>query len=632
MDEVDVELKSFFGYKRMLLAKDERITALETENAMLHLKLAESHGNVARLRKANSSLCCLLLDANEFRKSLAPRLEEVNITIKILREQLDVLRSIMAAYLHELSVSSQRVDTSIGQLMERTNESFMSRRIAAETDRQLVGMQRQLSDVTERYQVEKCRRRSLHNTLVELRGNIRVYCRVRPELSFDRDDDNGDSSSATGLVVTAMDEETVCFQPVRQNVRGELPPVKMFEYDRVYSPDCGQSNVFDDVKPLLTSLLDGYNVCVMAYGQTGSGKTYTMLGKEDYLQPSYDDFADSEEIEDREGVVPRSARELFRLLEERRHEYLSFAVDISAIEIYNNQIRDLLDKELKTHNVVSGKDGEMEMPNVKTKPVSCVSEVMRHVLYSMKRRVEDATLIHEHSSRSHLIVTLTVTAVSRQATMIPLSALATRVVLPDLQLTPPSSPNRQKSQRRSAPHSTTVSPLVSPPPLCNSSFADFSVFSSSSGKSGGESGVFRTKLQLVDLAGSECVGMSGVTGMGLRESSFINRSLSALADVLGALGEHRGHVPYRNSKLTYLLQDSIGGDAKLLMLLCVSPSHRYMAESLQTLGFGSRARQVQRGPVRRRKPLLLQSVSLPSSPGRQASGDRSKSSSLFKNK
>ena len=131
---------------------------------------------------------------------------------------------------------------------------------------------------------------------------------------------------------------------------------------------------------------------------------------------------------------------------------------------------------------------------------------MRHVLYSMKRRVEDATLIHEHSSRSHLIVTLTVTAVSRQATMIPLSALATRVVLPDLQLTPPSSPNRQKSQRRSAPHSTTVSPLVSPPPSCNSSFADFSVFSSSSGKSGGESGVFRTKLQLVDLAGSECVG------------------------------------------------------------------------------------------------------------------------------
>ncbi|XP_015685499.1 kinesin-like protein KIF25, partial [Protobothrops mucrosquamatus] len=101
------------------------------------------------------------------------------------------------------------------------------------------------------------------------------------------------------------------------------------------------------------------------------------------------------------------------------------------------------------------------------------------------------------------------------------------------------------------------------------------------------------------------LGMSGVTGSLLRETSFINRSLSALADVLGALSEQNSHIPYRNSKLTHLLQDAIGGDAKLLVILCVSPSQKYITESLQTLGFGSRARKVQRRHAKKRNELAL---------------------------
>ncbi|CAG03573.1 unnamed protein product, partial [Tetraodon nigroviridis] len=89
-------------------------------------------------------------------------------------------------------------------------------------------------------------------------------------------------------------------------------------------------------------------------------------------------------------------------------------------------------------------------------------------------------------------------------------------------------------------------------------------------------------------------GMSGVSGAALWEVSCINRSLSALADVLGALAEQRPHVPYRNSKLTHLLQDVIGGDAKLLLMLCVSPTQRFLTESLHSLALGTRARQVQK--------------------------------------
>ncbi|KAM4713126.1 LOW QUALITY PROTEIN: uncharacterized protein kif25 [Anableps anableps] len=115
---------------------------------------------------------------------------------------------------------------------------------------------------------------------------------------------------------------------------------------------------------------------------------------------------------------------------------------------------------------------------------------------------------------------------------------------------------------------------------------------------------FRTKLQLVDLAGSKCVDMTGV-GVALWEVLCINRSLSALSDVLGALPEQRPHVPYRNNKLTHLLQDVIGGDAKLLVMLCVSPTQRFV-ESLQSFAFGTRAREVQKQrPQRRTNNLKL---------------------------
>lgn len=132
---------------------------------------------------------------------------------------------------------------------------------------------------------------------------------------------------------------------------------------------------------------------------------------------------------------------------------------------------------------------------------------MSHVLYGMRRRVEDATLVHEHSSRSHLIVTLSITAVPRPTAAVPLSTSTSRVVLPDVQLTPPSSPSRIIARhRRSIPHKASSSPLVSPPASCNSSFSDFSAIGSGVVGSVGEGSVFKTKLQLVDLAGSECVG------------------------------------------------------------------------------------------------------------------------------
>uniref|UniRef100_F6V5G2 Kinesin motor domain-containing protein n=1 Tax=Ciona intestinalis TaxID=7719 RepID=F6V5G2_CIOIN len=324
----------------------------------------------------------------------------------------------------------------------------------------------------------------------------------------------------------------------------------------VYGPDCSQNDIFDEIQPILTSFLDGYNACVVAYGQTGSGKTHTMLGNPH-----------------NPGIVPNSMNELFRLIEEKSTD--SISLEVSVAEVYNNDIYDLLSdnpKQLK-HDIVTTRGSSRDVPTLTQIKVKCPEDVESLMRLGLNRRAQIATNVHEHSSRSHLIVTVTAIVCQRDAR--PQSVSSNVSSEPN---TPRRRPSSVDSTQGSLMHqSVPASPVTMP-----------------------TKSMYKTKLQLVDLAGSECVGMSGVTGSALRESSFINRSLSALSDVLTALSERRSHIPYRNSKLTHLLQDSIGGDAKMMIMLCVSPTRKYLTETMQTLQFGSRARQVQRGPPRKR--------------------------------
>uniref|UniRef100_A0A671N8R4 Kinesin family member 25 n=1 Tax=Sinocyclocheilus anshuiensis TaxID=1608454 RepID=A0A671N8R4_9TELE len=306
-----------------------------------------------------------------------------------------------------------------------------------------------------------------------------------------------------------------------------------------------------------------YNVCIMAYGQTGSGKTHTMIGSQ-----SEDPTAAVQDSH--QGIIPKAANELFKLISEKPAD--SHMVEMSVVEVYNNEVLDLLARDEGGATV--GVKREVITTSTGTTTAVKVMQLINSVL---KLRSHCPTLVHMDSSRSHFIVTLTVTSKSPDA-------LALGRVSQKEWWSPRcrrAASSRSSSLASSPCHSPCPSPRpsITQPPL-------------------------KTKLQLVDLAGSECVGMSGVTGAVLWESSCINRSLSALSDVLGALAERRPHVPYRNSKLTHLLQDTIGGDAKLLIMLCVSPTQRFLTESLQSLGFGARARQVQREPPRRKNTAL----------------------------
>nr|XP_021499693.1 kinesin-like protein KIF25 [Meriones unguiculatus] len=461
-----------------------------------------------------------------------------------LRQDVEEFRNSSLVLLRSCQEEYQNCLSDIMAVVQRAQLSSEALQACqAEADR----LQQCLRELASRYHLEQQRRRALHNSLVELKGSIRVHCRIRPPLSFDRELDRSSPQSCAipGEVVRAVDDETVL---VRWALPGRPPADKMYNFERVYGPAESQAVVFEDVRPLLISLLDGYNVCIMAYGQTGSGKSYTMLGPRSEERSGLPSGADEDS-----GIIPRAAEELFRLISENPSR--SPKVDVSIVEIYNNNIFDLLAKDSSA--VMSGvkcqavttQEGRSEAAKLTCRAVTSAVEFVGLIHRAVHLRVQHPTLVHKNSSRSHLVVTATLTT----ASSLDSTAL--------------------QSSQSSAPVDS----------------AD-------------RAGQLLARLQLVDLAGSECAAVSGVTGLALKETSFINRSLAALADVLGALSEHCDHIPYRNSKLTHLLQDSIGGDAKLLMILCVSPGQKHMAETLQGLKFGARARQVERRPSRRRPP------------------------------
>ncbi|XP_033635383.1 kinesin-like protein KIF25 isoform X2 [Asterias rubens] len=567
---------------RKIRQKDERIIALETENAMLYLKLAQLQGEVISSREAMGHLKRVMdvEDDTQLRvgRACSQIYQQVQDTKRDLKQLREVVRSIPSKMTFDL--------TSLQDKAASLSQSLITDNLESKDLRErLEELEEGIKTAEERFTKEKKRRKQLHNTLVELRGNIRVHCRSRPIMA--RDSRQG---SQLEQVVHVIDDENLS---VKYNKPGSGATNKMFEFEHVYSPQDVQSDVFEEVQPLLTSLLDGYNVCIMAYGQTGSGKTYTMLG--DNYTDLHKDIGEELDMHPSDGVIPRAAVEMFKLIEDKPAN--SHSLEVSVVEVYNNDIRDLLEPDagVAKLNLRTADDGSMEIPSLTQRQVESAAEVVGIVQHGMLHRHEDATFVHAHSSRSHLIVTLTVTTYPRGAPTT--TPNASRSASPVAELPSPGSfPSRSTRRNMSIPAisfqaisslSGTQSPI--------SSASGTPVFFPSS-----QPGVVKTKLQLVDLAGSECVGMSGVTGAALRETSHINRSLSALSDVLAALAEGRSHVPYRNSRLTHLLQDSIGGDAKLLVLCCVSPTQAFATETLQCLGFGTRARQVQRGPTKKR--------------------------------
>lgn len=275
---------------------------------------------------------------------------------------------------------------------------------------------------------------------------------------------------------------------------------KAWEFDEVFDVNSKQSDVYEDVSALVTSVMDGYNVCIFAYGQTGSGKTWTMSGPVD-----------------NRGVNTRALEELFTKARDRSGEW-NDTISVSLLEVYNEEIRDLL-AEGKSDEKLEVKMGEFgnHVPGLTSIQVDGIQTVLSLMERADRNRSSATTNMNEHSSRSHMMLSVTV-------------------------------------------------------------ISEFKPTGATS----------RGKLNLVDLAGSERINKSGAVGQALKEAQNINKSLSALGDVIAARAQKTAHVPFRNSTLTFLLQDSLSQDSKTLMIVCVSPVLYNAEETFCSLNFAAR--------------------------------------------
>uniref|UniRef100_A0A672F908 Kinesin-like protein n=1 Tax=Salarias fasciatus TaxID=181472 RepID=A0A672F908_SALFA len=319
------------------------------------------------------------------------------------------------------------------------------------------------------YRREAAERKSLHNKVLELQGNIRVFCRCRR------------SDRASSCLETAGDQEVVLVQ------KGSK---KKFQFDKVFTPSSSQEEVFSGMLPVITSCVDGYNVCVLAYGQTGSGKTYTMMGSKE-----------------NPGV---NISEKSRLM--------------SMLEIYNETLKDLLTKSPNASLDIRVQGKSVAVPGLTQVQVQTEADILGVMEMGERNRKIASTKMNTQSSRSHLLVALEVEI------------------------------------------SDSVSGLTT-----------------------------RGTLTLCDLAGSERISKTEAEGQRLVEAAAINKSLTALGQVFGALKCNALHIPFRNSKLTHLLQPCLSGDAKCCVFVNVSPDVKDVVETLSTLQFGSTIRQVSLG-------------------------------------
>ena len=322
---------------------------------------------------------------------------------------------------------------------------------------------KQAAETNEKLRVEETLRRKLHNQVQELKGNIRVFCRVRPSLDSDPanevarikfPDDQGDS------------KEVEILGPEEKSSLGSITTKKnAFAFDRVFTPTSQNAEVFEEISQLVQSALDGYNVCIFCYGQTGAGKTHTMSSED--------------------GMIPRAVRQIYDTAQALEEKGWRYSMEGSFVEVYNENINDLL-----------GKADELDKKK----------HEIRHDMQKCKTIITDVnTVVLDSPTKVEGILRRAATNRSVAAT--------------------------KANERSSRSHSVFILRLV------------------------GENHITGEKsegtLNLVDLAGSERLSHSGSTGERLKETQNINKSLSCLGDVIGALGQGKegGHVPYRNSKV-----------------------------------------------------------------------------------
>lgn len=333
--------------------------------------------------------------------------------------------------------------------------------------------------------------------------NVRVVVRVRPM------DQREKLEGASNCV--SVDTVNNSIAVSRSNVNPPEPP-RLYTYDAVFDENTSQMDIYvQTASPIIEQVLKGYNGTIFAYGQTGTGKTYTMAG--------------SNTAPELRGIIPNSFAHIFSHIASAKDDE-KFLVCVTYLEIYNEEVRDLLgNNPHQSLEVKERPDIGVFVKDLTGYVVHNADELEKIMSVGNKNRHIGATAMNIESSRSHAIFSITV---------------------------------------------------------------------ESSKRLGGKMRVNMGKLHLVDLAGSERQSKTQATGTRLKEATKINQSLSVLGNVISALVDDKSiHIPYRNSKLTRLLQDSLGGNSKTLMIATVSPAETNYVETISTLRYANRAKNIE---------------------------------------
>ncbi|KAK6173148.1 hypothetical protein SNE40_016660 [Patella caerulea] len=333
--------------------------------------------------------------------------------------------------------------------------------------------------------------------------NVRVAVRCRPL--------NEKEKASNCVNVVKVDSVQGTFTVKNQNAAQGEPP-KTYTFDIVFGQDCKQLDVYNVIaRPVVDCVLEGFNGTIFAYGQTGTGKTFTMEGVR--------------AVPELRGIIPNSFAHIFGAIAKAEGD-IRFLVRVSYLEIYNEEVRDLLGKDQTQRLEVKERpDVGVYVKDLSAFVVNNADDMDRIMTLGNKNRHVGATNMNQTSSRSHAIFSVTIE--------------------------------------------------------CSEKGAD------------GQQHVRVGKLHLVDLAGSERQAKTGASGMRLKEATKINLSLSTLGNVISALVDGKSsHIPYRNSKLTRLLQDSLGGNSKTVMIANIGPADYNYDESISTLRYANRAKSI----------------------------------------
>lgn len=422
-------------------------------------------------------------------------MEQISLPLDNVKEKLEPMEP-NQDYIDAFQLESELMDSPpLPNSTIYTDVNVVPEHEKGELGHSISNLEGEIAGLKQKERLLDKKRREALNKILDIKGSIRVFCRVRPFLLSDR-------RRIHEPISIGLEKVVVKSVGIR----------KEYRYDKVFHQAATQEDVFVEVEPILRSALDGHNVCILAYGQTGTGKTFTMDGTNNQA-----------------GIIPRAIEELFR---QASLDNSSTTFSMSMLEVYMGNLRDLLAPKVasRTHevaakclNIQTDPKGMVEVEGLTQVQIPDTAKAKWWYAKGRRARSTSWTNVNETSSRSHCLMRITI---SRHG-----------------------DDSKAKAQV--------------------------------------------SKLWMVDLGGSERLLKTGATGQTLDEGRAINLSLSALGDVIAALRRKRGHVPYRNSKLTQILKDSLGHSSKVLMLVHISPCEEDVGETICSLSFANRARAIE---------------------------------------